>query len=258
MSDFSYAEHLLKHLGFDVIPIEESSEEQADWVATLAKEVALVEEKTKLDDPHEVARRDDAYKAGQPFESHVHFTPNNTLSGITKKAVGQLKSSASGIAHDYRLICVTATGHSHEGKFYQYVATLYGSTNVAERDSLLPLKACYFFRNSEFFRHRDDLDGAIVAETDGTNLNVKLCLNPLSPRYSRLKESAIRHAFGTAVLDPIAEEAIGEAFIVDCDLNRSQEAEILEYVQKKYRTDHLMPVDMAIAGVSMVLGRGDD
>ena len=254
MSDkLSYAEHVLKHLGFEVYPIEEGDGETADWIASIDGEIMLVEEKTKFEDPSETARRAQAYQAGQPFDSHTPFKPDNRLSAITRKAAGQLAASAQAIPHQYRLVWLTATGHTHEAKFHQYIATLYGSTNIVERGRVVPLRRCYFFRNSEFFRHCDRLDGAIVAESDNEHINLKLCLNPISPKYAAFKSSRSRAAFGTAVLDPSVDEAEGGAFIVDCDLDRSQESAILEYLQRKYGTDYLMPMDMGMASVSMVV-----
>lgn len=255
--EFSYAEHVLKHLGFGVEPIEECDEEVADWIASIAGEVVLVEEKTKLEDPTEIARREAAYKAGQPSDSHTLFKTDNRLSGISRKAAGQLGTSASQIPHQYRLVWLTATGHTHEAKFHQYIATLYGSTNIIERNKILPVRQCYFYRNSDFFRFRDRIDGAVVAESDAEYINLKLCLNPLSSSFTALRASQTRAAFGTAVLDPVIDEIEGGAFIVDCDLDRSRESELLEYLRKKYGTDYLMQMDMGMASVSMVVRQCD-
>lgn len=254
--DFSYADHALKHLGFDVRPIEAGEGESADWIASLGDEVALVEEKTKFEDPAEIARRTTAYRAGKPFDTHVPFKADNRLSGISRKAANQLAASAAEISHQYRLVWLTATGHSHEAKFHQYIATLYGSTNIIERSKVVPLRRCYFYRNSDFYRYRDQLDAAVVAESDDDNINLKLCLNPLSPKFTKLRSSRVRAAFGTAVLDPLVDEAEGGAFIADCDLDRSQESALLEYLRNKYKTDYLMSMDLGMASVSVTV-KGD-
>ena len=255
-SDLSYAHHVLKHLGFGVEPIAPGDGERADWVATIRSEVALVEEKTKFDDPDEVSRRKTAFGAGHPFSTQVPLKPNNRLSGITYKAASQLGTSAAEIAHDFRIIWLTATGFNHEAKFHQYIATLYGSSNVIE-NGRVPLKRCYFFRNSDFYRHRQQIDGAVVAEVAERDLNAKLCLNPLSPRYARFRDSAIREAFATAVMDPNVAEAAGDAYIVDCDIDRARENDILEYLKQKYSTGDLMSMDMGYASVAMAVKNGD-
>ena len=255
-NDFNYADHVLKHLGFEVDPIERGEWQSADWKASIAHEVVLVEEKTKFEDPSEITRRDAAYRTGQPYDSHIPFRPDNRFSGISQKAASQLAASAAEITHHYRLIWLTATGHSHEAKFHQYITTLYGSTNIIERDKFVPLRRCYFYRNSDFFRYRDRIDGAVVADSDGQHINLKLCLNPLSPNITALRSSKTRAAFGTAVQDPFVDEAEGGAFIADCDIDRSRENDILEYLRKKYGTDFLMQMDMGMASVSMVIGVG--
>ena len=246
----------MKHLGFGVEPIDLGAEERADWVATIGSEVALVEEKTKLNDPEQVSCRKAALDAGEPFASHVPIKPDNRLSGITYKAASQLKTSAAEIAHDFRLVWLTATGHNHEAKFHQYIATLYGSTNLLE-NGRAPLKRCYFFRNSDFYRHREQIDGAVVAEVVGSDLNAKLCLNSLSPRYACFKDSAVRAAFANAVLDPNFDEAAGGAFVVDCDIDRGRPNDILDYLKTKYSTGDLMTIDMSHASVAMVVSKGD-
>lgn len=254
--DFSYAEHILKHLGFDVIPIATGGKESADWVARRDGEVALVEEKTKFEDETEVDRRAAAYAAGQPYDSQAPFKTDNRLSGISRKAASQLAASAADIPHQYRLVWLTATGHMHEAKFHQYIATLYGSTNIVERSRIVPLRRCYFYRNSDFFRFREHVDGAVVAESDGEHVNLKLCLNPLSPRFNEFRVSRTRAAFGTGVLDPLVDEAEGGAFIVDCDLDRSRENDLLEFLRNKYGTDYLMQMDMGMSSVSVAVSKG--
>ncbi len=255
--DFSYAEPILKHLGFDVTPIATGDGESADWIVTIDGEVALVEEKTKFEDEAEVGRRAAAYAAGKPFDSHAPFKTDNRLSGISRKAAGQLAASAAGIPHQYRLVWLTATGHMHEAKFHQYIATLYGSTNLVERSRIVPLRRCYFYRNSDFFRFREQVDGAVVAGSDGEHVNFKLCLNSLSPNFDLLRVSRTRAAFGAGVLDPLVDEAEGGAFVVDCDLDRSRENDLLEYLRVKYGTDYLMQMDMGMSSVSMAMRKGD-
>lgn len=258
MSDgFSYAQHILTHLGFDVSQIARGDGKTADWTASIGDEVMLVEEKTKFEDDADVAKRAAAYAAGKPFDTHTPFKSDNRLSGISRKAASQLAASAAEVAHQYRLLWLTATGHSHEAKFHRYIATLYGSTNIVERSRIVPLRRCYFYRNSDFFRFRNEIDGAVVAKSDGEHVDLKLCLNSLSPNFDLFRVSQARAAFGTGVLDPLIDEAEGGAFIVDCDLDRSRENDLLEYLREKYKTDYLMQMDMGMASVSMAIRKGN-
>lgn len=249
--DISYAEAGLRHLGFEVtkIPVDNDSE-AADWKASIDGETLLVEEKTKFEDEAEIAKRAAAYKAGEPYASHIPLTRNNRLSGISRKAAGQLAASATVIPHQFRFVWFTATGHHHEAKARQYVATLYGSTGIIERGKMNRIRKCYFFRNSDFYQYRESIDAAVVAEMDGRDLTFYLYLNPLSDRYPQLAISKVRAAF-KGVIDPCEDERESGAFIVDGDVDRARENDVLEYVREKYGTDYLMNMDMGMSGVSM-------
>jgi hypothetical protein len=248
----TYADGVFKHLGFDVEQIPTGEERRADWKVTAGAFVILVEEKLKLDDPEMLAQRRMALDGGQVFPTHVPIKPDNRLSGITRKAATQIVATAPHVPHDFRIVWFTAAGRLHEPKQMQYVATLYGSTNIFQLGQPR-LKLCYFFRNSDFFRHRETLDGAVVAEIVGQDISAQLCLNPLSPRYEKLKASPLSASFGTAVIDPLKEEADGDAYLVDCDLDRAKSNEVLQFLQTKYRVDKIMDMDMGFASAEVVV-----
>lgn len=129
-AELTYADVVFKHLGFDVEPIPTGKEARADWKVTVGAFVLLVEEKLKLDDPEMIARRRAALDGGQVFPTHVPIKPDNRLSGITRKAATQIVATAPHVPHDFRIVWFTAAGRLHEPKQMQYVATLYGSTNI--------------------------------------------------------------------------------------------------------------------------------
>jgi hypothetical protein len=253
--DFSFAEAGLRHLGFEVTKIPEVHDsETADWKAAIEGETLLVEEKTKFEDADEIAKRAAAYAFSQPFATHIPLMRNNRLSGISRKAAGQLAASAKTIPHQFRIVWFTATGHNHEAKARQYVATLYGSTGLIERGRLSRIRKCYFFRNSDFYLYRNRIDAAVVAQTDGRDLTFFLYLNSLSDRYPVLVESRVRAAF-KGVIDPIEDEREANAFIVDGDVDRARQNDVLDYVRQKYGTDYLMEIDMGMSSVSTVVDR---
>lgn len=97
------------------------------------------------------------------------------------------------------------------------------------------------------------MDGAVVAEIVDQNISARLCLNPLSPRYEKLKASPLSTSFGTAIIDPLKEEADGEAYFVDCDLDRAKTTEVLQFLQTKYRVDKIMDMDMAFASAEVAV-----
>lgn len=248
----SYARELLEQFGFDVEDIPTAEQEnfkEADFKVALAGVTLLVEEKTKAEHPSAVAGRQTAHAKGEVHAETLVATRDATVSGVIRDAAHQLRSSARH-PHDFRFMWFTATGATAQGKYEQFMATLYGRTNILELGSD-GYRRCYFFRDSDFFRRRDVIDGAVAAHTDGSTITARVCLNPLSPRYEALRQSPVLQPFGTAIEDPLKLEASGTAFVLDADLDRRVEGPLLEYLQEKYSTHPLMKIDLGYTRVSV-------
>jgi len=213
--------------------------------------VLLIEEKTKINNPERLAKRRQSLDAGQVYSVFRPLVRDNRLSGVVRKAASQLASSSLR-PHDFRLIWFTGTGHEAEALFEQFIATVYGTTNIIEMGAS-HFRKCYFFRNSDFYRHAETIDGAIVAYVVGEAVSAKLCLNPLSPRASKLRTSALLERFGTAVEDPETREQEGEAFIVSGDLDRTNEGAVLAEIQGKYKTQPLMNFDLGYHSAAVAI-----
>ena len=238
----SYARMLLQHRGIVVDDIPTSAKEESDFLATIGDHKVLIEEKTKLDDPAYLEQRARSLDAGEIHASSLPLIRDNRLSGIVTKAASQLQSSASQ-PHEFRLVWFTATGAQAEAKYHQFIATLYGTTKILEMKAP-SYRPCYFFRNSDFHRHAQILDGAVVAYVSGTSITARLCLNPLSPSYAALKASAVATVLGIGTEDPVSKEADGIALVLDAPIGRDDESALLAYLQKKYATAPLMKFDL--------------
>ncbi|HZW13214.1 MAG TPA: hypothetical protein VFF81_08495, partial [Noviherbaspirillum sp.] len=235
-----------------VDPLPTSEKEECDWLAILDGCRLIIEEKFKLDDPAAVAARIAALGAGQVHGSSQPLTPNNRISGIVRKAVGQLSSSAAEIPHDLRILWFTGFGFDGEAKHHQLMATLYGSTRIFQlKDQFM--RTCYFFRNSDFYRYRDHLDGAVAAHLNGNTATVKLCLNPYSRRWKTLRDSPLARNFKLGLIDPIAEEKAGEAYIVDSDIDRRDEEAVITFLERKYGLEQAMNMDMIMASATVLV-----
>lgn len=108
---------------------------------------------------------------------------------------------------------------------------------------------CYHYGHSDFYNHKNVLDGAVVSTSEG----MKFCLNVCSPKYRFLKESGFRKAFGEGVLDPIDLERSGDALIVDSDVNRNDEIAVMEYVIEKYNLKRAIKMPMKQISATVVL-----
>lgn len=237
---------------FEDIPTsDKEGKKEADFLVNFGDVSVLIEEKTKEDDLNYLSIRGQELEAGGIHEHSVPLTRNETISGIIRRAAKQLQSS-SDKPHDFRLIWFTATGVDAEAKYEQFMATLYGRTNIIERDAE-GYRRCYYFRNSDFFRRAAIIDGAVAAFVEDASITAKLCLNSLSPRYLALKQSSFVKPFGTAIEDPLELEARGAAFILDSDLNRKDEERLLAYLKDKYKTGPLMTIDLGYTSGSILL-----
>jgi hypothetical protein len=213
----------------------------------------LIEEKTKLENPEQANERKNTLDAGEVHGTIAPLAPNNRISGIVKKAAGQLDSTGADISHDARIVWFTATGFDAETKSHQAFSTVYGATKVFDLDNSESLRDCFFFHNSAFYRFRDQLDGAVIASTDGKTLKMQLCLNPFSERWQQLRDSPIAKKFSTAVVDPLAKEAAGEVMIADTDIDRKDKEAVLGHLRTKYKIERLleMPMNMVSASVAV-------
>lgn len=252
MTDISIAEQVLEAWGATAQPLPTSTKDESDWLSELEGCRLLIEEKTKFDNPVLQLNRHSAFAAGEVHASTVPLVRNNRLSGIVRKAAKQLSSTGADLTHDLRVVWFTGVGFDAEAKHLQFIATLYGSTQIFELDGR-GLRPYYFFRNSDFFRFRDQLDGAIVAYLSGNTVTMKLCLNPYSGNYQMLRDSPFARKFPTGLVDPVAEEAAGEALIADTDIDRSNESAVIDYLQLKYKLERAMNMDMNMASAAFIV-----
>ena len=256
MSDPSVVEQILEQWQASAVALPTSSAQSADWVATLGGYRLFVEEKTKFEDPKAAAERGAAHAAGQVHGQSVSLAHNNRLSGIVKKAASQLASSATAPQYDARIVWLTSVGYDAEAKFHQLMATLYGTTRVFPLEGRR-MRTCYFFRNSEFYRQRGTLDGAVAAHLAGHTITMKLCLNPYSANWQSLKASPFATKFPTGLVDPYEEEKDGSAYVADGAIDRSDSAAVLRFLEQKYGQSRLMNMDMNMVSASVAVPRGE-
>ena len=251
----SIAVQAFESWGAQVEPLPTSTKEECDWLVSLQSCSLIAEEKTKFEDALAIGSRLKTLRAGGVHGQTIPLKSNNRLSGIVKKAVGQLSSTAADIAHDLRVLWFTGTGFDGEAKHYQLMATLYGSTRVFELNGDGHHRTCYFFRNSDFYRFRDVLDGAYVTYLTGNALTVKLCLNPHSANWEKLRDSPFAARVKDGLIDPIAEEKEGIAYIVDDEVGRDDSGAVMHYLHGKYGLVQAMNIDMGMTSAVVSVPR---
>lgn len=248
MSEQSIAHYVLSAWDAEVEAIPTSEKNESDWLATLAGFRLLVEEKTKLENPGKVADRNDALKSGKAHGGTTPLRPSNRISGVFRKAAKQLASTGASLEHDARVVWLTSVGFDGEAKDYQAFNTLYGATKVFDLDVSASLRDCFFFHNGDFFHYRE-LDGAYLVVAEGGTATVRLCLNPFSDRWQALRDSPFAKKLSTVLVDPIAQEAAGEAMFADTDVDRRNSGAVLDYLRQKYGVSKLFNMEMNMASV---------
>ena len=253
-STTSVAAQILELWGATVTPIQTSQKDESDWLAEFGSYRILVEEKTKLENDESQAARAATLSRGEVHGSVLPLVHNNRLSGIVRKAAKQLSSTGNDVSHNNRIVWFTGTGFDAEATHLQFMATLYGSTKIFEL-ARPKLKVCYFFRNADFFRFSDHLDGAVAAYLRGSEVTVKLCLNPYSSNWQVLRDSPFAKNFKLDLVDPVAEEAASEAYIADTDLPRTDSGAIIRYLEEKYGLQQAQNMDMNMASAVVSVPR---
>jgi hypothetical protein len=133
-----------------------------------------------------------------------------------------------------------AMGEYSEIQMEQFKSAVYGSVDMVDwgsDDNVI--RPCFYFENSDFFNHKDVLDGAIVSNVE----KGELCLNSFSSKYEKLKVSELSTVFGGAVLDPVKKERNGDAYLADTNIDRKKSSEIRTFIQTKYSKPKLIDMD---------------
>lgn len=222
--------------------IEESNEKTPDFLVDQEERI-LIELKEKLDreDIHE--RKEEKLAQGEVFEYINTMGYRNRLAGVVGGGIEQLLAQKSNTDSEFCFLFIVASGVSPSNQLEKIASTLYGKKSVVDFDSdsgSQYAKSCYYAYHSEFYKHKEIIDGVFVA-TD----YVYLLLNDKSPNYSRLKNSKFLSKLinGIHITDPIEQEKSGKAFIADCDIGRGNQDKIKEYVFEKYGIQRGLLID---------------
>jgi len=185
-------------------------------------------------------------------EKHDTTGRKNTISRIVRDSVKQLSSVEHTV--DFKLVWLHAVDRHQDMKLEQFKSTLYGVVDIFDLDefsgNLIP---CYYFGFNEFFPASNTLDGAVVSTVD----KATLCLNTFSPKYNRLMVSELSEKFDKGVLDPLTQELNGEAFVVNTNIDRKDQGELIRYLNKKYNRNKLQPMVMGFHSASVLVSSED-
>ncbi|MBN3344202.1 hypothetical protein H5A44_17430 [Pectobacterium brasiliense] len=241
---------LLKDLDYEVNIIPPSNKKEADFYIELNGHSALVEAKMKFDDKNKENERERVLSGGGVYMDLATLGRDRSMANIISDASKQLSSSAIDKPHNFKILLFIATGMNLSAKIEMVFDTLCGTTNIMEFGENNHYKKCYFYRESEFNKRKNEIDAAIIASVVNENVTLFVALNPLSNNYAEMKNSDILTPFGNAIRDPLEEEKSNKAYILDKDIPKMNLPSLaayddprLRYLEEKYKTGKLMAMD---------------
>jgi len=226
-------------IGYHVEYIPTGKGETPDLYITDDNFSYLVEIKTKYPSTAMEKERTNTLDSGGIYQTNEAITRKNRLSGVISKAASQLNGGRRS-THVFSVVWLLASGYNAEQVMYQFEATLFGSTTIYDVTRNKATSDCFYFYNSDFYRHKEILDGAIIS----TEHNAKLLINSLSSRYNEFKKSSLPIKLSKAIVDPIGIEKNGNGYIVDGDVDRTNKEAVIKYLCNKYNSERMINVTM--------------
>jgi hypothetical protein len=218
------------------IDIPPTSDKTPDFEIQWPNESYILELKIKEDDTEEIKTDSAILKRGEILSKSKALSKRNRLSGIIKDGCDQL--AAFDPTHvKLHLLWLHCIGLDADLHWEQFRATLFGAQKLISSD-LTTMAECFYFHSSDFFRYRENLDGAFISYGD----DVTLCVNSLSSLVGALRSSRLYSSLTEGILDPGALETERTVLIADAACPRDSEQNTLEYLRAKYKLTHLQAI----------------
>lgn len=238
----------LAALGFQVDEIaEDPKQKRPDLRASKDGTSMLVEVKTREEDAKLRAKLESVDVCATE-SILVSLDKHNSLSSEIEEANTQLEAEAA--VSDLRLLWFRAdSGLFVQDPREQIGATLLGIRMVfGRRDGEEWARECVYAGYSDFFRCQS-IDGAMI-EVDG---GLILIPNQFSPRKDAFSISPIYKASTPAILDVQQGDREGRFYVLDSsDVNRKDDAALLDYLRKKYPADEFLRFGPYCAGTTVI------
>ena len=198
----------------------------------------ILEFKIKGDDPTEIENDRKILNAGEIVSKEIPTGPRNRLHAIITEGVQQIKEYDPE-HNSFHVLWLHSSGRNEHLLNMRFHATLFGTQDLFSL-GVKDLITCYFFHDSSFYTHRNDLDAAILTYKN----KLQLCVNTLSPNYNNFIKSDLYLALSAGLCDPEILEKKEGFMIANCVINRKAINEVLNFLRSKYSLEHLQTIDL--------------
>jgi len=244
------AERLAKQFfqvhGYTVHRIARDQEaRRADFLAERGSEQVLLEVTEKEATGDFVELQSEARDRGLATLSRP-IRPWNRIDGLLRDKAKQLEETPSN-GSVLRVVWFSASHGDAEYVLDATLRTAFGLRNLfvfTASGGQYP-KPCFYYEHSTFFRTRS-IDGLILESCGGAIL----CINSYSPMAAELSRATLSGVFppGT-VIDPLALEAQGRAFVLDAPIDRSDPRAKWQAIVEKYGVKTAATIDSQFVGL---------
>lgn len=166
--------------------------------------------------------------------------PDKNIANSLRRGRRQVRSAVSP-DDAYRLIWMHCLGLEAEQIYRNVLSTIYGKQWLAPRIGKWGLgeaKECYFFHHSAAGRLPE-----VVAFGVSSPTGAQLAINPFCEDVPEFKRTTIAEFFRTgdgsrsALIDPDEAASEDRIYLADCDVPRTPQRHVLNYLQRKYAVD---------------------
>lgn len=232
-------------LNFEVLDTIEG-QKTPDFITTHDGERYLLELKSSFESDEAVKAKKLAFEQGEIYQKHEVIQPINKNSRNFNNAYKQLKNRKESESAKYCLYIINLTNTDGSYQEQTVFANLLGAANVLTDGDC---STCLYYHESEFYKRRDLIDGAIIVKRDS---NPILILNDYSENYASLKENSFTSLFGE-VCDPLVMEQSPGIISIREGIDRKDRAALRSYLERKYAFEFAIEVPFQNIQTSAIL-----
>lgn len=148
--------------------------------------------------------------------------------------------------------CGAPNGEAHKHQFFN---ALYGATRLYDIDDPSYKVDGLYFRDSDFFRYRALLDGAVITMETGEGCELFCLCNDHGQGYQTFRVSPLAQAFPVGLYDPLQQEAAGQALIIRGAFDRRR-ADVVSAHLHQITGRSIYSMDFSLTSATIAVPRG--